>query len=671
MKGVFLFTFLAACNNQVHFPDETAGPAEDSSPSDTTDADGDGDGYDPTVDCDDEDPAVNPGADELCNGVDDDCDGTIDEDDAVDAPTWYADTDGDGFGDAATSVTSCTQPKGTIEIDGDCNDADASRNPGAKELCNDIDDDCDGAFDEGFGTQSWYFDADEDGYGNAAVMMLTCYQPKGYIADHTDCDDMHGDISPGAPEVCEDGIDQDCNGRDTACHYSGDISLSSTGIVELVGEEAGDYAGVSVSNAGDVNGDGFDDVLVGAYRSDYTGPDSGTAYLMCGPITEDRDLSLADARLLGASAEMAGAAVTIAGDLNDDGYADILIGAPYHSDGADNAGAAYVVYGPVTGDRDLSLADLILQGEVEEDHAGDSVSCAGDVNDDGVLDILVGAPYNGDGGSVAGAAYIEFGPLTGRRSLSLSDVELVGESKYDEAGFTVADAGDLDGDGSDDVLVGTPWFEMAGYGSHNGAVYLLHGPITADRNLSLADVRLLGEADNDYFGGALSGRGDVNGDGFVDLLVGAMAESEVAPGAGAAYLFYGPLTAAADISSIGVKLVGESSHDRAGISVSSSRDLDDDGFADVLVSADWNDGAGDQAGKVYVLYGPVTGDRSLSLADARFEGEEASNEAGSSLSAAGDVDGDGFADIVVGAQYADAGGDDAGGAYLILSGSLP
>ena len=192
------------------------------------DADGDGYGnpavsddecYQPSgyvadnTDCDDGDAAQYPGAPEYCNGEDDDCDGVVDEDDAVDVQTWYLDLDGDGYGNANVTYDTCYQPNGYVDNPDDCDDVDAAQYPGAPEYCNGEDDDCDGVVDEddALDVLTWYRDADQDGYGNPAVSDQDCNQPGGYVADNTDCDDTNSQINPGATETCND-VDDDCDG---------------------------------------------------------------------------------------------------------------------------------------------------------------------------------------------------------------------------------------------------------------------------------------------------------------------------------------------------------------------------------------------------------------------------------------------------------------------------
>ncbi len=197
---------------------------------DTWYADVDGDGYgNPAVsiqtctppsgyvlnsaDCSDSNAAINPGMAEICNGLDDDCDGLTDDADpnVTGQPTWYADVDGDGYGDATVSQLACTQSSGYVANNTDCDDTNATIHPGAAEVCNGIDEDCDGETDEGV-QLTFYADADADGYGDVASTTLACTAPSGFVSNNTDCDDTNAAIHPGATEVCN-GIDEDCDGQ--------------------------------------------------------------------------------------------------------------------------------------------------------------------------------------------------------------------------------------------------------------------------------------------------------------------------------------------------------------------------------------------------------------------------------------------------------------------------
>ena len=175
-------------------------------------ADADSDGWAACVECDDAEASVYPGAPERCNGVDDDCDGVTDPDSAVDASTWYADTDVDSFGDPAVFVPSCSNPAGYVADNTDCDDTSATVYPGATEYCNLIDDDCDGVIDPTTSADAliWYADADTDTFGDPASTTPACEEPAGYVADSTDCDDTASTVYPGATEYCN-GVDDDCD----------------------------------------------------------------------------------------------------------------------------------------------------------------------------------------------------------------------------------------------------------------------------------------------------------------------------------------------------------------------------------------------------------------------------------------------------------------------------
>ncbi|OQB61738.1 MAG: Protein metal binding site [Bacteroidetes bacterium ADurb.Bin141] len=164
-----------------------------------------------STDCNDGNASINPGATELCNGIDDNCDGQIDE--GCNTTTWYADNDADNYGDITNSTVSQTQPVGYVADSTDCNDNNAAINPGATELCNGIDDNCDGQIDEGCNTTTWYADNDGDNYGDISNSTVSQTQPVGYVADSTDCNDNNAAINPGATEVCGNGIDDNCNGQ--------------------------------------------------------------------------------------------------------------------------------------------------------------------------------------------------------------------------------------------------------------------------------------------------------------------------------------------------------------------------------------------------------------------------------------------------------------------------
>jgi hypothetical protein len=204
--------------------DDSAGDDDDSVGDDDTSSDDDdaaegpdedGDGYAPVsaggTDCNDSDPTVSPAGLEFCDGVDNDCDGDID-DDPIDGSTWHLDSDSDGYGGQLLTQEACSAPSSYVGNDDDCNDLDGAVYPGATELCNGTDDDCDGAIDDDApAAQTWYLDNDGDGVGGFWLTQEACSMPQGYAGDSSDCDDTNAAIYPLAPELC-DGFDNDCDG---------------------------------------------------------------------------------------------------------------------------------------------------------------------------------------------------------------------------------------------------------------------------------------------------------------------------------------------------------------------------------------------------------------------------------------------------------------------------
>jgi len=188
--------------------------------SDTGPIDQDADGFFAAMDCDDSNAEIYPGAQEVCDGVDNDCDGEADDSGVVDGQTWYADADGDDFGDADASVYACSAPEGYISDGTDCDDSDGAVNPSAVEVCDigGVDEDCDGAANDldvegAEGQQLYYDDVDGDSYGDEDdAGSWLCEASDGYAVDNSDCNDINGTVYPGADEIC-DSLDHDCNGE--------------------------------------------------------------------------------------------------------------------------------------------------------------------------------------------------------------------------------------------------------------------------------------------------------------------------------------------------------------------------------------------------------------------------------------------------------------------------
>ncbi len=432
--------------------------------------------------------------------------------------------------------------------------------------------------------------------------------------------------------------------------YYGGPGADATADVTLTGAAASDYFGFSVGGAGDVNGDGYSDVIVGAYMNDAGASDAGRAYVYYGGPAMDET---ADVTLTGAAAsDYFGCSVAGAGDVNGDGYADLIVGAYGNDAGGSSAGRAYVYYGgPV---MDVT-ADATLTGAAANDYFGLSVAGAGDVNGDGYDDIIVGAYGNDAGGSSAGRAYVYWG---GSTVDTTADVTLTGAATGDLFGSCVASAGDVNGDGYSDIIVGAYRYDAGG--NDVGRAYLYLNSLVG---FDIPDEWFTGAAAGDYLGFSAANAGDVNGDGYDDVIVGAISNDAGGTDAGRAYIYYGGprMDATPDVT-----LTGAAAGDYFGTSVASAGDVNRDGYCDVIVGAYGNDVGGSLAGRAYIYYGGPAMD---ATADVTLTGETANDEFGFCVAGAGDVNGDGYSDVIVGAFHNDAGGTDAGRAYIFVGSS--
>ena len=203
-------------------------------------ADADGDGFAACEECDDGAVDVNPDATEICDGLDNDCDGAVDPATSEGAPSWYADGDGDSFGDADRPTVACEAPEGHVADATDCDDGLGAVNPDAAEICDGLDNDCDGLVDPATsdGAPTWYADSDGDGFGDAGSPLIACESPSGHVADATDCDDAAPDTNPDGQEVCGGG-DEDCDGLLDDEDGSVDLSTGDSAFIDADGDGFG------------------------------------------------------------------------------------------------------------------------------------------------------------------------------------------------------------------------------------------------------------------------------------------------------------------------------------------------------------------------------------------------------------------------------------------------
>ena len=448
-----------------------------------------------------------------------------------------------------------------------------------------------------------------------------------------------------------------------------------------------------------MNGDRRLDVAVGApFSANNERASSGSAHVLYGPFAAAADLDVGAPgvrgfRIDGAAEGDFAAGSIAAADVNGDRRADLLIGSPETDNNErEQSGSVYVVFGGARSGQ-LDLAALTGGFRIDGAEAGDlsgwAVGRAGDVNGDGRADIVLGAPNADSNDRIeSGSAFVVLGKGSAAGiDLAFSPsvhLRLDGADTAERAGWSVAGAGDVNGDKRQDVVVGAPWANPNGR-AFGGSAYVVFGraaPTTVDLAVPGGGFRIDGPTEGDIvFGGAgwsVSGAGDVNGDGRADVIVGfPFYNAGRRENSGAAFVVFGKSTSApVDLASLGnrgFRIDGARAGDLAGASVAALGDVNLDGRADVLVGAEQADNNGRRdSGSVYIVYGKKDSRavdlRALDNAGARLDGEVADDLAGWSVAPAGDVNGDKRPDVLVGAHASDGNGrNESGAAYLLFA----
>lgn len=418
--------------------------------------------------------------------------------------------------------------------------------------------------------------------------------------------------------------------------------------------------GFSVASAGDVDGDGYSDLIVGSlYYDTQQYVNAGAAYIFHGSaLGVDHSAKIA---LRGKHFEsLFGYSVSTAGDVNGDGFSDIMVGAKLYENGQEKEGAVFIYYASADG----SGIDPKKETMIESDHSnallGGAVSCAGDMNGDGFSDIIICAPSY-DHNTNGGRASIYFGSKVGLNMSAKS--QIVSGQAGALLGQSVSSAGDINGDGYSDIIIGVPNFDKSAASKEDGMALVFHGSassVTTSPTTLVPGAQLQSD-----FGFSVSSAGDVNGDGFDDVLVGAPLYDNGEANEGVAFLFYG--------SSLGIQnqigsftlIEMNQANAQFGWSVSDAGDVNGDGYGDVVIGANLYDMPGAMNGGAgFVFYGSLTG-ISLNITNT-VHTNQGSAQSGFSVSSAGDVNGDGYDDVIVGAPFYTYGQNNEGAAVLSL-----
>ena len=496
---------------------------------------------------------------------------------------------------------------------------------------------------------------------SSPVWNVTINQANAYfgtsVATAGDVDgNGYSDVIVGAPSYDEGETDE---GK-VFVYLGGSGGLSTSPAWSAQANQAGANMGQAVSAAGDVNGDGYGDVIVGAWTYDEGQTDEGGAFLwLGGPVGLGPNGTPANAdwtRYGDQPFANCGFKVARAGDVNHDGYDDVLVSVPGFDNGVTtDDGAVVAFYGGPSGPGAPSWT-LIYTSDWNGASFGSAIAGAGDVNGDGYDDVVIGAPHERDSAVLQGSVHLYYGSSTGLGAQVWAAYGAAG----DQLGTSVAGLGDVNGDGRTDIGAGAPTYDTPPFNTDDGRLLVWYGRASipdATQNWSYS-----GRQDFAHLGTSMAAAGDVNGDGFADIVAGADLWDATLSDEGRAFIFQGSASGPPSIPSL--FLNGGQAGAIFGCDVSSAGDVNGDGFGDVIVGASrWDDAQGDSGNARVYLGGP--GGPKLS-ADWSVTAGQAGGQFGYSVASAGDINGDGYGDVIVGANLWDNGQPDEGAAFVYL-----